>query len=542
MKNAARRFAPLVAFLFTTIASAAPPEVKSLFPAGGEQGTTVEAAIGGRLDKADRFWCSCDGVTAEPADDAKTIRITIAPETAAGLCWLRAYNDDGASSLRPFVIGTLPEVAESEPNDADAARPLDSSRLVVNGVLSKAGDVDTFAVPLTAGETLVASMTANRTLGSPMDAVLQLLSPDGFVLEQNDDDRGFDPQLVYTAQTDGTYFVRTFAFPATPNSSIRFAGGADYVYRLTLTNGPFADHVFPLAVTRGESATVKPGGWNLTDAVREIPVAGDPAAPTATVSHPLLGNTVELAQTPLRSIVEDEAARAGDAQPLDLPVSVSGCIGRPGERDAYRFEAKKGDKLAVRVTARELDSPLDAVLQIIGPDGKTIREIDDADRSRRDPQFDLQAPADGEYRVEIRDLHERGGFRFVYRLDVQPETPGFSLQTEKDSFRAEGAGPLGIPVKIERTAGFADEIALSVEGLPEKVTVAPAKSEPKGDTAKAVKLSLTAPAELRWSGPIRIVGRASNGAVESATAPISGLDARTRDLWLTLAGSAAAEE
>ena len=36
----------------------------------------------------------------------------------------------------------------------------------------------------------------------------------------------------------------------TPDSSIRFAGGEAFIYRLTLTTGGFLDHAFPLAVSK----------------------------------------------------------------------------------------------------------------------------------------------------------------------------------------------------------------------------------------------------------------------------------------------------
>ena len=111
---------------------------------------------------------------------------------------------------------------------------MDSSAVVINGRLNKSGDVDTFAVEMKKNQTLVASMEANRRLGSPMDGVLQIVSGRGFVLEQNDDHCGFDPQIAFVAESDGTYFVRAFAFPAKPNSSIRFSGAANYIYRLTV--------------------------------------------------------------------------------------------------------------------------------------------------------------------------------------------------------------------------------------------------------------------------------------------------------------------
>ena len=105
-----------------------------------------------------------------------------------------------------------------------------------------------------------------------MDAVLQVVSQEGLVLAQNDDDVGRDPRIVFEAPSAGTYIVRLFAFPAKPDSSIRFAGGSDYVYRLTLTTGGFIDYAFPLAVGRDGPKAVEAIGWNIPAAARVLPV------------------------------------------------------------------------------------------------------------------------------------------------------------------------------------------------------------------------------------------------------------------------------
>ena len=58
--------------------------------------------------------------------------MTIAADVAPGVHWLRAHDKDGGGNLRPFIVGTLPEVAEKEPNDAPAqAQPLKGPGVVV---------------------------------------------------------------------------------------------------------------------------------------------------------------------------------------------------------------------------------------------------------------------------------------------------------------------------------------------------------------------------------------------------------------------------
>ena len=136
---------------------------------------------------------------------------------------------------------------------------------------------------------------------------------EAFVAAQNHDAIGLDPQLAFTAPRDGQYLVRLFAFPSEPDSSIRFAGGDSYLYRLTLTTGGFLDHALPLAVGP-EAGSVRLGGWNLP---AELAVLSVPAAAQATdpllerVFHPDLAGAMSCrgwsmrafwATTPPRSI------------------------------------------------------------------------------------------------------------------------------------------------------------------------------------------------------------------------------------------------
>ncbi|MGH7202347.1 MAG: PPC domain-containing protein, partial [Planctomycetaceae bacterium] len=519
---------------------AAPPKVERLFPAGGSVGGTVEVTISGSLGDAPvQAWCSQPGVTVEiPEKPEKTVRVQIAEEASPGLCWLRFHNAEGASSLRPFVVGTLPEVVETEPNNRlDEAKPLESSRLVVNGVLSKDGEVDAFAVPLRQGETVVLSMAAHRPLGSPMDGILQLVSPAGFVLEQNDDEHGLDPQIVFTAEEDGTYFVRTFAFPAEPTSRVRLAGGGDFIYRLTITTGPFVDHVRPLAVTAGEERPVRPFGWNIPEALAELPVTASSEPFLLTLSHSQLANTAEISIVPHATGLEQEPNGRDQPQEIPLPLTLTGCIDAPEDADVYRFTAAKGQKLAFRVESRALGQPLDPVLNLTDAGGKSLRRVDDASRGEFDAELEHAIPADGDYRLEVTDLHGRGGFRYVYRLTAGLETPRFSLELKSDAFTLPADKPLEVPVTVGRDEGFDGEITVSVEGLPEHVTAEAVASQPKGDTSKTVKLTLTAKEPTAWSGPIRIIGTSDEGGPQSAAAPLAGLEATTTKLWLTVRGS-----
>src|SRR4051794_31793331 len=118
-------------------ALSAPPSLTSLYPAGGQRGTTVEVTAAGTFDPWPvSVWASGKGVTVEPGKAKGKLSVTIAADAVPGVYWLRAHNADGASGLRPFVVGTLPEVMEKEPND-DARKPqvIDKPAAVVDGRL-----------------------------------------------------------------------------------------------------------------------------------------------------------------------------------------------------------------------------------------------------------------------------------------------------------------------------------------------------------------------------------------------------------------------
>ncbi|MCH7689040.1 MAG: PPC domain-containing protein [Planctomycetes bacterium] len=509
-----------------------------LLPSGGKRGNTVAVSMNGNMGSgALGVWCSRKSITIHVDAKAKKLSVTIPPEATPGLCWIRLFNAEGASALKAFIIGTLEEISEKEPNNrlSDAQR-LESSRAVVNGVLSRTGEVDTFAVELKKGETLVASMLANRMLASPMDGILQIVSSRGFVLEQNDDEFGFDPQIVFTAQQDGLYYIRTFAFPATPNSSIRFSGASNYVYRLTITTGPFADHAFPLAFNRNAESRRQLFGWNVPDDFNGFEMSVDENSNTTVLHHPELANTLSLRLTPHPVAVEKEPNNAAAPQIVSLPVTLTGRIDRPGDVDSYRFAAKKGEKLLFRVESRKLGYPLDPVLRLFDSAGKLLKEQETRSRGVFDEQLAYTMPAEGDYRLDVSDLYSAGGLRYVYLLTLEHQQPNYSLALKADAFQITPGKPLEIPVTVNREYGFADEIEISVAALPAGLIAKPVLSQSKGDTAKSVKLVLRANTSVSFNAPLQLIGQSTGKSPlkRFAFASIKDHTEKTRDIWLTV--------
>ncbi len=520
--------AALGLMLFASPALAAPPKVDWLFPAGAGRGSQVTVNLSDAAGPV-RVWIDqSQGVTAEPAKENGKLAIKVAADAEPGVRWLRVYNGEGASVLRPFIIGTLAEIEEKEPNNAEAQAV--ACPVVVNGRLEKSGDVDAFRVSLKRGQTLVASMLANETLGSPMDGVLQVCDAAGFVLAQNDETHGLDPQIVFTVPRDGDFIVRCFAFPATPDSSINFAGKIDFVYRLTLTTGGFVDHAMPLAIKAGQSNEVTLVGWNVPREASRLTVTPEAGRDQVTLSHAGLANTLRL---PVVNSAVHVAAQAPAT--IALPAVITGHLQQPGGENRFRFAARKGENSRLRVESQSLGFPLDAVLRVTDAAGKQLVESDDGEKGRRDPSIAFKPAADGEFVVSVRDLHGRGGFRFVYRLTMELALPDFALTMEKDSVVA-ASGKAEVIVAIDRQNGFADDITLRIEGLPAEATAQPATSKMKDAGEKSVKFNIAAANGPAWSGPIRIV--AESGALRRAATFAAVAGASHEALWLTLPAGA----
>jgi hypothetical protein len=96
-------------------------------------------------------------------------------------------------------------------------------------------------------------------------------------------------------------------------------------------------------------------------------------------------------------------------QPVTLPVSIVGAVGRPGDVDYYRFEAKKGQAIGVQVLTAAVGSKLDPVLRLIDPAGNQIAQ-------GRKGLLAYTCSKAGTYALGIRDRQYRGGAAMHYRL------------------------------------------------------------------------------------------------------------------------------
>lgn len=215
------------------------PLLTSVFPLGVQQGTSTTVALSG--------WNLPSETLVVDAADMQPGRHPLSV----------VYRKHRSNEV-PFVVDTLPEFLEQEPNNTiDTAQPLTPPG-IVNGRVDQPGDWDVYRFDGRAGGQVMVEVMARR-LDSPLDSVLKLTDAQGTLLLINDDfvdaasglvTHHADSQLHITLPADGTYFIHV--------GDVQNKGGPAYAYRLRVSarQPDFALRVVPPSVNARPGTTV----------------------------------------------------------------------------------------------------------------------------------------------------------------------------------------------------------------------------------------------------------------------------------------------
>lgn len=536
------------------------PKLEFLKPAGLQRGSTATIELNGTFD-----WpleLDCPGASVKCLEKKGQIEVSVAEDEVLDRVWLRLYNAEGTSKSLPILVDNLPETSEVEPNDdprkaqqlSEFQKGDSGIEVVINGVLNKNGDVDGFSVNLTKGQTLVAAVAANAYFDSPMDSILQIATLDGTVLSENHDDIGLDPRVAFTAPTDGTYVVRIFAWPSNPNQQIRYHGGKNYIYRLTLTTGPYITHVEPLQVAAGKRLSkVSLHGWNLptNNQIRPKLLSSNRGLFPELEPHGVLrlsDSAIALvgkgkfAGSARVRVVPPKLSTDSGAETISLDSVLSGTIDSSGTAHAFTLPLKKNQQVVIGVESVSLHSKLVPLVRVENKDGKVLSQTKETGAAQ-DAKLAFKSPADGEYKLTIRDRFAAGSQRHFYRLTAEEARADFELSVAQESWTLSDAKPLEVAVTVKRHASSPKPIGnikIKAVDLPVGVTCTEVVSEPKGKTSEKVTLKLES-GGTAYSGRIRILGSAARNGEETlerfARTP-PRLGACFDRLWLTVLATA----
>lgn len=516
----------------------------SVFPNGGQQGTTVTVTFRGQAyalnPPRNVIIDGLPGVTLKELKEGEKGTVVgtleIAADAPLGRRWLRVVNDrSGLTNFAHFVVGRLPETLEAEPNNELAKATVVATPVVVNGKVNPKADIDCLKFAGKAGQKLVAAIAAasleihgqSKDYGLA-DFSLELLDAEGRTLATAEDTLGFDPLIEHTLPRDGDYFVRV--------TMLNFGGYPDAVYRLTLGEVPYPVGTFPSGLQRGTEAEVELFGPNVSPGTkRRLKADADLTYPLqylALQDLPNSGLDIPLAVGDFPESIEAEPNNDREqAQSISWPTTVNARFAESNDTDWYRVSLAAGQKVWFDVIAQRFtESPTDTLLQVFDAQGKMLAENDD---DPHDPEYEsfhhfrttdskllFTVPAAGEFFVKLTEQSGLSGPRAVYRLSVSEAKPDFHVRHFPDAVPIWGPGSTAaVVVKVDHLADFNDDVECSIAGLPAGWKSSSAVSlgrKPErfyNNYQRKVFLTITAPADapIATVVPFRVIGRAKRG-------------------------------
>jgi hypothetical protein len=506
-------------------ASAADPVVSSVQPYGLQRGTEATMQLHGvRLGDAQALLLYRPGIQVtevKPAGDGQVdVKVTLSADCPLGLHAVRVRTATGISNLTLLSVGALPEVAEKEPNSDFASPQAVALGCAISGVVQNE-DVDYFVVEAKKGQRIAVELEGVR-LGVPpgdgtfFDPAVAIFNAQRFELARCDDAALLQQDCLCAALApdDGKYIieVRESAY-----------GGSDICkYRLHVGSFPRPTAVFPSGGRPGEVTPLKwlgdpQGAW---DAPMTLPTGAAVAELFAQDDRGMAPSPVRVRVNDLVNVSETEPNNAREqATACTVPAALNGIIQQPADVDHYKFAAKKGQALDVRVYARRPQrSRLDSVLTILRADGSGVASNDD--EGGPDSHVRFSVPDDGDYYLVVQDQLLNGAPEMVYRAEVTPVVPSLTLSLPERvqyvpvTISVPRGNRMAALVNVAR-ADFDGDVAITPEGLPAGVTVSDMNMK-AGLATIPVVFSATADAQLGGT-LVDVIGRAG-----TAEAPIVG--------------------
>jgi hypothetical protein len=472
---------PLLLACAHGVRAQAAPKIVSVFPLGGQRGTTVEVEIQGtglegsyavwlgpgtqlepmKSDAACQYTKGSHGVEAcvkaIKGGSRATVRLVLAADARIGFHRLSLVSPAGLSGTLPFWVGpdAVIEEAAAPHNSPETAQPV-KLPVAVDGRISEGKQLAHYAFEIAREQTLAFEVVSFQ--GAGFDPQLALYEAGGSYLDPHRSKR-----LVFHEE------VTQGGMPANRRMTYHFTKGGRYVVRIS--------NLFAQA---GKSCS-----YLLRFAPAErAPEAEDALSWARGRLQELRSKSVEALAAGVELVKEVEPNDdPTQAQVFSVTSVLEGTIGRPGDIDRFRFKAKAGQKLAFEVkTPRAAPPYFNLRMDVLDGKGTVVLSnlrVQDGKVGTVDSKV-IQVSSglvgklehEGEYSLRIRDLSSlQGSPDHVYWVLARPQIPHVG------DVRVQPEGPCNLPagarqrltLSVQGKEDYAGTPALSVEGLPQGV-------------------------------------------------------------------------
>ncbi len=535
MRHVSRWLSPAFVLAAGTVFAQTPnPEIIHTLPSAVQRGQSSEITVVSNSPArafagASHVFFEGEGLSAEPiprgekdpADRVK-LKVTVAPNAALGMHEFRIATAHGVSSLGELVVVDQPVVVE-KPEDHGTPEKAQQIAIgqVISGTVNAKEQVDLYKFSAQAGQEVTFAMTSHRFYFKRhnqienIDPILVLSDASGRELASNDDYYFGDPLLHYKFEQAGDYYLTV--------RDVDYNGSPYFGYTLILTDRPYVNSIFPMAIGPDGPRTFTASGFMLQNGPLEVRDLPAPAS-LGTHSVPLTSGgvatnavTLEVTPWPIQTEVEPNNERTQANVAPTLRMVFNGRMDQPNDVDNYAFALKAGRAVRFEVKARRNGSSLDSNLRLLTEKGDLVASADDAPRTK-DSLLIYTPPTDGVYILQIRDLLYRGGPTFGYILSGSYEEPDFEIACDDDKASVGPGCAAPWFVRATRRAGFTGPIEVRVEGLPAGVSVNPL-TIPASMTDGCLVLQATPDAKPGASA-VKVIAKAS----------VNGMDGKPHDV------------
>ena len=512
--------------------------VDTVLPQVGQRGTTATVWIkGNRLQTAEEVLFYKPGIECIairpldkihhvvsgaliPVEKGKAIELDfkISPDAELGEYFLRLRTKEKISELLSFWVTPFNVVHEVSPyrdyDNKTNGTPETAQRIELNTTVSGyytssdyANDIDLYRIHLDKGQRVTAQLLNARLgthhYGGLTDMHIEVTSPSGKRVSRNSRTAlfGHDPFLTFHAPETGDHLIQVRQQMDMEASNLHYA--------LHVADFPRPVLSYPLGGQSGEKTSVHilyADGSSSSFEKKLPPVPGDFEAALVNIDELMSFDRVipspsqfKLANFPNVYEAPDHNSTE-NPQTVDtpLPLALNGIIKEEGEKDWFKFTAKKGERYRVRAYSRTMGSPLDPIIWIRPAEGNPSRKKYEQDDSlwdghdweghhyrhqvkdRLDPIFMFEPDTDGEYLLGITDVRREHGPEYIYRVEFQPHEeslftylPPYPSQAPivRDIINIHRGSTFTHPIAIQKGFGskYSGLVRLEAKGLPDYI-------------------------------------------------------------------------